>query len=92
MVKNPPAMQEIQVWSLGLEDPLKREWLPTPVLLPGEFHGQNSLVNYSPRGHKELGMAEQLDCSLSVVHLLGQPKESDNAFNSNLRKSEENGC
>ena len=23
-----------------------REWLPTPVFLPGEFHGQRSLVEY----------------------------------------------
>ena len=28
------------------------EWLPTPVYLPGEFHGQRSLVGYSPWGHK----------------------------------------
>ena len=25
----------------------RREWLPTPVFLPGEFHGQRSLVDYS---------------------------------------------
>ena len=34
--------------------PRRREWLPTPVFLPGEFHGQRSLVGYSPWGHKEL--------------------------------------
>ena len=33
---------------------------PTPVFLPGESHGQRSLVGYSPRGHKELDMTEQL--------------------------------
>ena len=27
--------------------PQRREWLPTPVFLPGEFHGQRSLVGYS---------------------------------------------
>ena len=27
---------------------------PTPVFLPGEFHGQRSLAGYSPWGHKEL--------------------------------------
>ena len=26
----------------------RREWLPTPVFLPGEFCGQRSLVGYSP--------------------------------------------
>ena len=34
--------------------PWRREWLPMPVFLPGESHGQRSLVGYSPRGHKEL--------------------------------------
>ena len=33
--------------------PWRREWLPTPVSLPGEFHGQRSLKGYSPRGYKE---------------------------------------
>ena len=28
------------------------KWQPTPVFLPGEFHGQRSLVGYSPRGGK----------------------------------------
>ena len=32
--------------------PWRREWLPTPVLLPGETHGQRSLAGYSPWGHK----------------------------------------
>ena len=41
-VKNPPAMQEMHVQSLGWEDPQRREWLPTPVFLPGESHGQKS--------------------------------------------------
>ena len=54
MVKNLPAMKETWVRSLGWEDPLEREGQPTPVLLPGEFHGQRSLVGYSPWGHKKL--------------------------------------
>jgi len=28
--------------------PLRKAWLSTPVLLPGEFHGQRSLAGYSP--------------------------------------------
>ena len=58
MVKNLPAMQETQVQSLDLENPLEKrmalsilpipmEWIPIPVFLPGEFHGQ-SLASYSP--------------------------------------------
>ena len=48
MVKNLPVMQEIQFLCLSWEDPLEKERLPTPVFLPGEFHGQRSLVGYSP--------------------------------------------
>ena len=35
-------MQETQVRSMGQEDPWRREWQPTPVLLPGESHGQGA--------------------------------------------------
>ena len=34
--------------------PWRREWLPTAILLPGKSHGQQSLVGYSPRGHKNI--------------------------------------
>ena len=44
----------------GWEDPRRRQWQPTPGLLPGEFHGQGSLVGYSPWGRKELNMTEQV--------------------------------
>ena len=37
-VKNLPAMYEMWVLSLGWEDPLRREWQPTLVFLPGEPH------------------------------------------------------
>ena len=59
MVKNPPEIQEIQVRSLGREDTLEKGWQPTPVFLPGEFHGQRSLTGYSPWGHKQSDMTEQ---------------------------------
>ena len=36
----------------------RREWQPTPVFLPGKFHGQRSLVGYSPWGHKQLDIIE----------------------------------
>ena len=38
----------------------RREWLPTPVFLSGEFHGQKSLAGYSPWGHKESDTTELL--------------------------------
>ena len=60
MVKNLPIVQETWVQSLGGKIPWGREWQPTPVFLPGEFHGQWSLVGYSPRGHKESDRTEGL--------------------------------
>ena len=36
----------------------RRKWQPTPILLPGESHGQRSLVGYSPWVCKELGTIE----------------------------------
>ena len=38
--------------------PCRRKWQPTPVPLPGESHGQRSLVGYSPWGRKESDMIE----------------------------------
>ena len=63
MVKKPPVMQETRVLPLGREDPWKRAWLPTPIFLPREPHGQRSLVGYSPWGHKESDMDERLTLS-----------------------------
>ena len=60
MAKNLPAMQETWVQSLGQEDPWRRAWQPTPVLLPGEFYGQRRLAGYSSWGYKKLNMSEQL--------------------------------
>ena len=60
MVKNLPAMQEIWVRPVGGKIPWRRKWQPTAVVLPARSHGQRSLVGYSPRGHKELGMTERV--------------------------------
>ena len=38
--------------------PWRKKWQPTPVSLPGKFHGQRSLVGYSPWGCKELEMTK----------------------------------
>ena len=32
--------------------PWRRKWQPTPVFLPGKFHGQRSLAGYSPWDHR----------------------------------------
>ena len=59
-VKNLPAMQAIWVQSLGQEDPLEKGMATHPSILAGEFHGQRSLVGYSPQGGKEQETTEQL--------------------------------
>ena len=59
LVKNLPAMQEITC-NAGDRDSIpgirkmtwKMNWRPTPVFLPGKFHGQRSLVGYSPWSRK----------------------------------------
>jgi len=38
--------------------PWRRAWQLTPGFLPEEFHGQRSLVGYSPWAHKESDMTE----------------------------------
>ena len=38
--------------------PRRRQWHPTPVLLPGKSHGQRSLVGHSLWGREELNMSE----------------------------------
>ena len=52
-------MQETQAQSLGWEDPPEEGIATTPVLLPGETHGQRSLAGYSPWGHRESDTTEE---------------------------------
>ena len=60
VVKNLPGMQETRV-NLWVEKvPWRREWQPTPVLLPRKSLGQRSLVGYSLWDQKEWDMAEWL--------------------------------
>ena len=51
----------------------RRKWQPTGEFLPGEFHGQRSLVGYSLRDCKELDTAEQL--TLSRPHFINIKEE-----------------
>ena len=63
MIKNlPPNARDSRDSSLilGSGDVLEEEMALTPVFLPGKSHGQMSLVGYSPWGHKESDMTEQL--------------------------------
>ena len=47
--------------------PWRREWQPTPVILPGKSHGQRSMVGYSPWGRKESDMTERLTLQASTI-------------------------
>ena len=65
VVKNPPASAGDRACTVrrGFNPwvgkvPWRRAWQPTPVFLPGESHGQRSLVGYSPWGRKESDMIE----------------------------------
>ena len=64
MVKNLPTMRRPRFDPWVGKIPWRREWLPTPVFLPGEFHRQRSLAGYSPWGVKELDTTEKLMLSL----------------------------
>ena len=69
MVKKKPAYNAGDPGLIPGLDPWRREWQPNPGLLPGEFHGQRSLVSYSPWGHKESDTIEQVTLSHSVQGL-----------------------
>ena len=57
MVKNPPANSRDEDFWVG-KIPWRRAWQPTPVLLPGKFHRQRSLVGYN---HWAVKSQTQLD-------------------------------
>ena len=47
--------------------PRRREWQPTPVLLPGKSHWQRGLAGYSPCGRKESDTTERLHFSIHAI-------------------------
>ena len=66
-IKNLPAVQETWVQSLGWKIPWRREWEPTPVFLPGEFHWQRSLASYTtkrPTLHKHQQTGKFMCCAV----------------------------
>ena len=60
-------MWETWVQSLVGKIPWRRKWQPTPVFLPGESHGQSSLVGCSPWGRKESDTTERLHFHFHVI-------------------------
>ena len=47
--------------------PRNRKWQPTPVFLLGNFHGQRSLVGYSPWSRKESDTTEHTHVAKSTT-------------------------
>ena len=69
MVKNPPAMQESWVQSLGWEDPLEEGMATHSSILPGESHKQRSLAGCSPWGCTESDTTKAtLTCTYVHTH------------------------
>ena len=61
------------IYTPSLEEPSlarqRRQWHPTPVLLPGKFHGWRSLVGRSPWGCEESGTTERLHFHFSFSRI-----------------------
>ena len=55
-----PGMKNELIWSKTKKILWRKEWLPTPVFLPGKSHGQRSLAGYSSWCCKELDTTERL--------------------------------
>ena len=53
---------------------------PTPVFLPGQFHGQRSLADYSPQGHNESDTTERL-----TLVSLSRPPHHQTAYKLKLK-------
>ena len=71
-------MQETQVGSVpGVEKiPSSRKWKPSPVFLPGKFHGQRSLAGFSLWGHKESDRTERL----STLSITAKKKKKNGSY------------
>ena len=50
--------------------PWRRQWQPSPGFLPGECHGQRSLVGHSPLGHTESDMTKETQHACHSLQLV----------------------
>ena len=80
MAKDLPAMRRSRFDPWVGKIPEGREWLPTPVFLCEEFHGQRSLAGYSPWGCKESDTTERLTLTEKSSHIsqMQQPRTTIN--------------
>ena len=75
MIKNQPEIP-FDPWVGKI--PWRRAWQPTPVFLPGESHGQRSLVGYSPWCCKVLDRTERLS---TAEHNVTLPEGTSDLWN-----------
>ena len=73
VVKNWPANKRYGFDPWVRKIPWRRIWKLTPLFLPGESHGQKSLVSYSPLGCKELCTTETTEHSTSDIRISSEP-------------------
>ena len=82
--KKKSAVQEMpktQIWHSWVEISWNRKWQPTSVFLPGQFHGQRSLVGYSPWGRKKADTTEWLSTHIHTDYILYQYSTVQNQNN-----------
>ena len=58
IIQSKVSQKEKYQYSILTHTYWRRQWQPTPVLLPGKSHGQRNLVGYSPWGHKKSDMTK----------------------------------
>ena len=71
----PSFLRDLHSGSINLHShqQWRRKWQPTPAFLPGESHGQRSLVGYSPWGRKESDTTERLHLTVQKGSLFSIP-------------------
>ena len=65
--------EQVSYMHAGPPKEWRRKWQPTPVFMPGKFHGQRNLAGYSPWGGRELAVTEHI--SLCTKMHLKKEKE-----------------
>ena len=66
MFEKQGIQSHVVVFALSKSERQRRQWHPTPVLLPGKSHGWRSLVGCSPWGRKESDTTERLNFHFSL--------------------------
>ena len=66
--------------------PWRRKWQPTPVFLPGKFHGQRNLAGYSSWGCKELDATVHTYTQINFKWLYAIPMHGIKIICANMKR------